>query len=121
MQNLITELAGLPSLTGTAAREDIFLKLKKTLNSLHLNWKELSRVMTDGARNMVERNVGVAACIDAEIKHLNKNPPMQLHCIIHQQVLCNQIMNWESVMNIVVPTVNLTRKSALNHHQFHKF
>jgi hypothetical protein len=44
---------------------------------------------------------------EAEMVHMNsKLRPTQIHCIIQQQALCNQVMNWESVMDIVVVMVN---------------
>jgi hypothetical protein len=50
---IIEELAGLQSLKGTTTGEDIFQKLCETLRNLHLNWKELCCVTTDGAKSMV--------------------------------------------------------------------
>jgi hypothetical protein len=66
-------------------------------------------------------NSGVATRIKTEMECSNFIPPMQLHCIIHQQALCSKLINLESVMNIVVWTVNFIRRSALNHRQFQQF
>jgi hypothetical protein len=112
------ELAGLQSLKGTTTGEDIFQKLCETLRSLHLNWKELCCVTIDGAKSMVRNNSGVVTRIKTEMECSNFSPPMQLHCIIHQQALRSKVMNLESVKNIVVSTVNFIRGSALNHRQF---
>jgi hypothetical protein len=100
--------------------EDIVQNLCETLRSLHLNWKELCCVTTDGAKSMVGSNSGVVTRIKTEMECSNFSPPMQLHCIIHQQALCSKVMNLESVMNIVESTVNF-RRSALNHRQFQQF
>jgi hypothetical protein len=78
-------------------------------------------VTTDGAKSMVGSNSGVVTRIKTEMKYSNFSPPMQLHCSIHQQALCSKVMNFESVMNIVVSTVNFIRGSALNHWQFQQF
>jgi hypothetical protein len=115
------ELAGLQSLKGTTTGEGIFQKLCETLKSLHLNWKELCFVTTDGAKSMVGSNSGVVIRIKTEIEGSNFSPLMQLQCIIHQQALCSKVVNLESVMNIAVSTVNFIRRSALNHRQFQQF
>jgi hypothetical protein len=115
------ELTGLQSLKGTTTGEDIFQKLCETLRSLHLNWNELCCVTTDGAKSMVGSNSGVVTRIPTEMECSNFSPPMQLHCIIHQKALCSKVMNFKSVTNIVVSTVNFIRGSALNHQQFQQF
>jgi hypothetical protein len=115
------ELAGLQSLKGTTTGEDIFRRLCETLRSLHLNWKELCCVTIEGAKRMVGSNSGVVTRIKTEMECSNFSPPMQLHCIIHLQALCSKVMNLESVINIVVSTVNFIRGSALNHGQFQQF
>jgi hypothetical protein len=78
-------------------------------------------VTTDGAKSIDGSNKGVVSRIKTEMECSNFSPPMQLLCIIHQQALCSKVMNLESVMNIVVSTVNFIRKSALNHRQFQQF
>jgi hypothetical protein len=78
-------------------------------------------VTTDGAKSMVGSNSGVVIRIKTELECSNFSPPMQLHCIIHQQALCSKVMSVESVMLIVVSTVIFIRKSALNHQQFQQF
>jgi hypothetical protein len=104
------ELAGLQSLKGTTIGEDAFQKLCETLRGLHLNLKKLCCVTTDGEKSIVGSNSGVVTRIKTEMECSNFSPPMQLHCIIHQQALCSKVMNLESVMNIAVSTVNFIRK-----------
>jgi hypothetical protein len=115
------ELAELQSEKGTTNGEDIFQKLCETLRSLHLNWKELCYVTTDGAKSIVGSNSGVVTRVKTEKECSNFSPPMQLHCIIHQKASCSKVVNLESVMNIVVSTVNFIRKSVPNHRQFQQF
>jgi hypothetical protein len=86
----------------------IFFRNCEILRSLHSNWKEYCCVTTDGAKSIVESNSGVVNCIKTEMECLNFSPPMQLHCIIQQKSLCSKVMNLESVMNIVVSTVNFS-------------
>jgi hypothetical protein len=72
-------------------------------------------------KSMVGSNSGVVTHIKTEMECSNFSPPVRLHCILYQQALCSKVMNVESVMNIVVPTVNFIRRSALNHRQFQQF
>jgi hypothetical protein len=78
-------------------------------------------VTIDGAKSMAGSNSGVVTRIKTEMECSNFSPPMQLHCIIHQQALCSKVINLESVMDTVVSTVNFIRRSALNHRQFQQF
>jgi hypothetical protein len=79
-------------------------------------------VTTDGAINMIGKNLGVVARIGAEMVHFILTPlPMQIQCIIQQQELCNKLINLETFMGTVVSTVNLIRKSAFNHCHFQQF
>jgi hypothetical protein len=65
----ITEkLAELQSLKGTTTGEDTFKKLCETLKNLHLNWKELCCVTTDGAKSMAGSNSGVVTRINTEME-----------------------------------------------------
>jgi hypothetical protein len=92
----ITEqLAGLQSLKETTTGENIFQKLCETLRSLHLNWKELCCMITDGVKSVAGSNSGVVTHIKTEMECSNFSPPMQLHCIIHQQALCSKDINLE--------------------------
>jgi hypothetical protein len=86
-----------------------------------LKLEKLCCVTTDGAKSMVRSNSGVVTRIKTEMECSNFSPPMKLHCILHQQALCSKVVNLESVMNIVVSTVNFIRGSALNHRQFQQF
>ena len=40
------------------------------------------------------------------------------HCIIHQQVLCSKVVNYEHVMKVVVKMINSIRARALRHRLF---
>ena len=115
------ELAALQSLKGMTTGEDIFLKLCETLKMLELKWENLKSVTTDGAKNMIGSKFWVVGRINVEMEHLNIDHPMQLHCIIHQQSLCCKVLRWESVMNVVVSTVNFIRPNGLTHRQFQQF
>jgi hypothetical protein len=78
---IIEKLATLQSFKGTTSGDNIPLKVSKTLNNLHSNWKELCSVVTDGV-----------ARIETETERLNSTPSMQIRCITHKQTLCNKVM-----------------------------
>ena len=46
---------------------------------------------------------------------------VKIHCIIHQESLCAESLRFETVMDIVVKTVNLILSRGLNHRQFKQF
>ena len=114
------ELCSLRSLKSTTA-ENMFSEVTTALSSLGLSWKNLKRITTDGARNMVGKKKGVAALMKEKALEANGAQPMQFHCIIHQQALCGKVLNWRHVMSVVVSNLNFIKNHALNHRQFQTF
>ena len=53
-----------------------------------------------------------------KVLEANGGQPMQFHCIIHQQALCEKVLNCRHVMSVVVSNVNYIKNHALNHRQF---
>lgn len=47
---------------------------------------------------------------------LNAELYVELHCIIHQQLLCGKYLKFEQVMKVVLSAVKLIR--SLDHRQF---
>ncbi|XP_069498946.1 general transcription factor II-I repeat domain-containing protein 2-like [Ambystoma mexicanum] len=115
------ELAALQSIKGTTTGEDIYEKVCQTLNGLELDWAKLASVTTDGAPSMVGSKKGVIACINQEMDKHNYSHPIAIHCLIHQQALCSKSLKFDSVMTIVVSSVNFIRAHALKHRQFQEF
>ena len=117
--NVCEEIAALCSLKGRTTGEVIFLKVQETVNSLELKWENLKSITTDGAKNMSGHKSGVVARIRNEMKAVEA--PIVLHCIIHQHALCSKVLKWNSVMEVVVSTVNFIRSHSLTHRQFQQF
>ena len=106
---------------GTTTGEDIFASVCETITQLNLNWSQLKGVTTDGAKNMTGANTELIGRINKEMEKVNAERPMELHCIIHQQSLCEKILNLHHVMKVVVSTVNFVRSHGLNHRLFKNF
>ena len=45
----------------------------------------------------------------------------QFHCLIHNQVLCLKVIEYDHVMKVVVNIVNSIRSRGLRHRQFRDF
>ena len=112
------ELAALQSLTDTTTGEDIFYKVRQTMEELGLDWSKLAGVTMDGAPSMVGASRGLVGRIKREMEERGLTPPLQVHCLIHQQALCCKVLKWESVMKVVVSCINFIRGNRLKHRQF---
>lgn len=103
------------SLHGNTRGEDIFLQLLDVFNVYDLKWEKFKNVTTEAAKNMTVHNTGLIGIINKKLKELNiTQPPLQLHCIIHQHALCAKLLNLNNVMNIVVKSINYIRKNGMN-------
>jgi len=78
-------------------------------------FKKMSSVVTNGAIAMVGKKIGFVGLL----RKFNVNVPA-LHCIIHQEALCGNIVKPDGVMNIVFKVTNLIRggNRNLNHCNF---
>ena len=47
--------------------------------------------------------------------------PMNVHCIIHQEVLCCKVLACQKVMSVIISSINFIRKNGLCHRQFQHF
>ncbi len=115
------ELAALQSLKGTTTGEDIFGKVCQMMGELGLDWSKLVSIITDGAPSMVGASRGLIGCMNREMEERCLSPPLQVHCLIHQQALCCKVLKWESVMKVVVSCINFIRANRLKHRQFQAF
>ncbi|XP_073332529.1 general transcription factor II-I repeat domain-containing protein 2-like [Pagrus major] len=115
------ELASLKSLKGTTTGEDIYVQVSRTMDDLNLHWSKLASITTDGAPSMVGTTRGLVGRLNSVFKERGLTPPLQVHCLIHQQALCCKVLRWASVMKVVVHCVNYIRKNALKHRQFQAF
>ncbi len=91
------------------------------MGELGLDWSKLASITTDGAPSMVGASRGLIGCMNREMEERGLSPPLQVHCLIHQQALCCKVLKWESVMKVVVSCINFIRANGLKHRQFQAF
>ncbi|XP_060528336.1 general transcription factor II-I repeat domain-containing protein 2-like [Cylas formicarius] len=102
--------------------EDLFQEIEKCFLKYHIDWKKLVNVTTDGAPNMTGKNIGVIKRIEDKIFEIDPDHKIRpIHCIIHQHVLCKNVLKIDHVTKIVVKLVNFLRAKGLNHRQFIDF
>ncbi|KAK4881849.1 hypothetical protein RN001_005168 [Aquatica leii] len=105
------ELAAMKSIKTTTTGEDLFKEVSEIFDDLNLDWNKLTAITTDGAPSMIKEKV----------LESNGSPPLDIHCIIHQQNLCGKILNLDHVMKVVTKSVNLIRSYSTNHRIFKEF
>jgi hypothetical protein len=111
------ELAGLCSVKGRTTGEEIADEvIKCVIEKSGLTFNNLVAVCTDGAPSM-RGNVGAVTLAQ---KYTGKKIT-KTHCVIHQQVLCSKVLNFEHVMSVVVSIVNCIRCRGLTHRLFRAF
>ncbi|GBP18971.1 General transcription factor II-I repeat domain-containing protein 2 [Eumeta japonica] len=92
------ELVKMCSLKGTTTREDLFHHLEQALDSLQFSWEKLTSVTTDGGKNMIGQNKGVAERIISKVKDSGSTVPLIFHCIVHQEALCSKVISWKEII-----------------------
>ena len=75
----------------TTTGDDIFCEIVETMNNLKLQWMKLFCGTTDGAPCRMGVRNGVVGRIRKHMEDLDINPPLFLHCIIHQESLATKI------------------------------
>ena len=114
--NASEELAGMQSMQGRTTGKDICSALidcvTKKLSSDFLN---LVGLCTDGAPAMCGKR---AMALLQE--HIGRKIIIN-HCIIHRQVLCSKVLEFDHVVLVVVSIVNYLRTRKLKHRLFKSF
>jgi hypothetical protein len=78
------ELIKLVSLTVGTTGQEIFDIVYKTFNDMNIDTTKIVSITTDGAPNIVGKNLGFVKLFKDNIGH----PIIPFHCMIHQEVLC---------------------------------
>ena len=115
-------MANLHSLHDKTTAVDIYKAVKNGIDAIGLKLNNLCGVTTDGAPSMIGREKGFVALLEKERINSGSSTMklVKVHCIIHQENLCSKSLRMQSVMEIVVKTVNFIRARGLNHRQFRK-
>ena len=113
------ELVKLEPSMGTTTGQDILDGFLRSVAEMNLDLNRLVSVTTDGAPTMIGCKNGFVSLLD---KHLKDNAInhtlLKLHCIIHQEALCDKSVTFGDAMNVVVKAVNLILSRGLNHREF---
>jgi len=83
------------------------------MGELGLDWSKLASITTDGAPSIVGASRCLIGHMNREMEERGLSPPLQVHCLIHQQALCCKVLKWESVMKVVVSCINFIRANGL--------
>jgi hypothetical protein len=83
---VVKEVADVESLHGPTASEDLFLNACETIKELELPWTKLKRVKI-GTSSVIGRKTDLMGRFRREMDKQNTKFYMELHCIIHQQLL----------------------------------
>ena len=114
----IKEFLDLASMKSTTTGEDLTQEVLKMTKKYQLDPKKLLGLTTDGAPAMVGKHKGFCKTF---LEAFGAQKVVLNHCIIHQENLCNKVLDGIVIMKEVVYCVNYIRSRGLNHRQFKVF
>ncbi|XP_058867560.1 general transcription factor II-I repeat domain-containing protein 2-like [Acipenser ruthenus] len=113
------EFLFMESMKGTTKGLDLYERVSGCLERLKLPWSKLANVTTDGSPNLTGKKVGLLKSIEDKVKDVDSEKEIIfLHCIIHQEALCRNVLDIDHVVHTAVKIVNYIRARGLNHRQF---
>jgi len=90
-----------------------------------LDLEIISEISTDNSPAIINKEKGVIKLLIDKIESKNithncckKYDLFIIHCLIHQQNSCTQVILMNYVTQVVIKTVNHIRSHALSHRQF---
>mgnify|MGYP003487605055 CR=1 FL=1 len=102
------------SLKGQTTGADIFEKIDNCLTRYNLQWNKMVSVTTDRVPCLTGKNVRALKKIQDKIC---ENYPdynlITIHCIIHQQILCKNVLKVEHVTSCIIQLVNLIQSRGM--------
>ena len=115
------ELLSMESMKDTTTEGDIFECVGNAFRTMDLPWQKMVSVSTDGCPSLTGKNVGLLRRLSDHVAEVDCTRKLIfLHCIIHQEVLCKNVLDTRHVVDPVVKIVNYIRTRGLNHRQFTK-
>uniref|UniRef100_A0A8D2LVJ3 Uncharacterized protein n=1 Tax=Varanus komodoensis TaxID=61221 RepID=A0A8D2LVJ3_VARKO len=118
--NVSEELLDLQSLKNQTRGTDLFVSACSAVDDMKLLWNNVTGIITDGAPAMAGERSGLSTLVRNKVSE-EGGKAIQLHCIIHQQVLCAKHLKYDHVMKPVMKAINYIRSKALCHRQFQQF
>ena len=115
------ELLSMESMKDTTTGGDIFECVGNAFCTMELPWQKMVSVTTDGCPSLTGKNVGLLRRLSYRVAEVDCTRKLLfLHCIIHQEVLCKNVLDMRHVVDPVVKIVNYIRTRGLHHRQFTK-
>ncbi|XP_074510983.1 general transcription factor II-I repeat domain-containing protein 2A-like [Sebastes fasciatus] len=116
---VMEELLTVIPMHGQTTAQEIFRQLCDAIVDASLPWKRFVGITTEGAPSMTGRKNGLVALVQRKLEEEGVEEAIALHCIIHQQALCNKCLKFDNVMSVVVKCINQIRSRGLK--QFRAF
>jgi len=93
--------------------------VENAMKTMQLPLQKMDSVTTDGCKSMTGKKVGLLKRLVDRVTEVDCNRELIfLHCIIHQEVLCKNVLDMKHVVDSVIKIVNFIRTRGLNHRQF---
>jgi len=105
-------------LYNTTTGIDIFEAVNQTLQKFDIDFSKCSVIVTDGAKAMIGSKNGFFG----QLKQRSLKVPV-IHCIIHQEALCEKVVKLCTAMQIVTKIINTIKggHKFLSHRKFQYF
>lgn len=102
--------------------EEMYNEFLKCMNTENIMFEKLENVSTDGCPSVAgKKEKGLVHRLKEKVSVEYPNRSILfIHCIIHQEVLCKNVLNLDHVTSVVIGIVNYIRSSKLRHRQFRK-
>ena len=115
------ELLSMESMKDTTTGGDIFECVGNAFRTMDLPWQKMVSVTMDGCPSLTGKNGGLLRRLSNRVAEVDCTRKLIfLHCIIHQEVLCKNVLDMRHVVDPVVKIVTYIRTRGLNHRQFTK-
>lgn len=118
--NVIEELLDLQSLKDQTRGTDLFAAVSSAVDDMKLRGIKSRGLLRMAGPAMVGEHGGLSTLVCKKVSE-EGGKAIQLHCIIHQQVLCAKHLKYDHVMKLVIKAINYIRSKALCHRQFQQF
>ena len=93
--------------------------MENAFGTMELSGQKMVSVTTDGCPSLTGKNVSLLKRLSGRVVDVDCTRELIfLHCIIHQEVLCEKMFDMKDVVDPVIKIVNFIRARGLNHRHF---